>query len=199
MLQPARDGVVGCPRPGSFRSRRRPSTPSHRGGAAYRPRRVAALASRTPMTFPAIARLSRRKRIGASPPPMTWRQPRRSASGIRHRVLAMIGDDARRLANAGNLLAQAAWFQLKPVEAGALLEASQACIRAHGYPAARACGITDADCEKIRPAFLYDDHPRPAAAQRPRRQHQGEEPPTTRPRKRPRHTRGLTWQPPQGA
>ncbi|MEQ8230462.1 MAG: HipA domain-containing protein [Gammaproteobacteria bacterium] len=75
---------------------------------------------------------------------------------IEHRDLAMACGDAGRFANARNLLSQAPRFLLKPAEADALLAAMQECIQARWYATARACGVTEADCEKISPAFLYE-------------------------------------------
>ncbi|MEQ9060819.1 MAG: hypothetical protein RLW61_15510 [Gammaproteobacteria bacterium] len=45
---------------------------------------------------------------------------------------------------------------LKPAEAEALITAMQECIQARWYATARACGVTEADCEKISSAFLYE-------------------------------------------
>jgi serine/threonine-protein kinase HipA len=75
---------------------------------------------------------------------------------IEHRDLAMTCGDAGRSANARNLLSQAPRFLLKLAEADALLAAMQECIQARWYATARACGVTEADCEKISPAFLYE-------------------------------------------
>ncbi len=73
-----------------------------------------------------------------------------------HRDLAMACGDAGRHANATNLLSQAARFLLKAEDAGALLAAMRECVRSRWYPTARGCGVSEADCEKIRTAFLYE-------------------------------------------
>ncbi|MGE0485226.1 MAG: type II toxin-antitoxin system HipA family toxin [Gammaproteobacteria bacterium] len=75
---------------------------------------------------------------------------------IAHRDLAMACGDDGRFANARNLLSQAPRFLLKPAEASAVLAAMQECVQARWYATARACGVTETDCEKISPAFLYD-------------------------------------------
>lgn len=74
---------------------------------------------------------------------------------IEHRDLAMTCGNAGRFANANDLLSQAPRFLLKPEEAAAILTAMQACIAARWYATARACGVSEADCGKIRSAFLY--------------------------------------------
>jgi serine/threonine-protein kinase HipA len=75
---------------------------------------------------------------------------------IEHRDLAMACGDAGRFANVKNLLSQAPRFLLKPEEGDALLAAMQECIHSRWYPIACGCGVSESDCEKIRPAFLYE-------------------------------------------
>ena len=70
--------------------------------------------------------------------------------------LALICGDAGRYANAGNLLSQCARFLLTRAEAGARLTALRECIENRWYSTARAAGVSETDCEKIRNAFLYE-------------------------------------------
>ena len=72
------------------------------------------------------------------------------------RDLALICGDAGRYANAGNLLSQCARFLLTRAEASARLTALQECIEHHWYNTARAAGVSETDCKKIRNAFLYE-------------------------------------------
>jgi len=74
---------------------------------------------------------------------------------IERRDLAMECGDAGRFANAGNLLSQSARFLLAPAEASAMLEAMEAQIAATWYATARACGVSERDCDHIAPAFAY--------------------------------------------
>jgi serine/threonine-protein kinase HipA len=74
---------------------------------------------------------------------------------IEQRDLALICGDAGRFANASNLLSQCARFLLTKEEAQAKLTAMQKYIENNWYGAARTAGVSEADCEKIRSAFLY--------------------------------------------
>ena len=72
------------------------------------------------------------------------------------RDLALICGDAGRFANAGNLLSQCTRFLLTREEAQAKLTTMQEYIINNWYRTARASGVSDSDCEKIRSAFLYE-------------------------------------------
>lgn len=74
---------------------------------------------------------------------------------IERRDLAMICGDAGRLASASNLLSQHARFLLDRPEASAIIDATEAKVRASWYPTARAAGVSERDCERIAPAFAY--------------------------------------------
>lgn len=75
---------------------------------------------------------------------------------IERRDLALICGDADRFANAGNLLSQCTRFLLTREEAQVKLTAMQEYINKNWYGTARASGVSDADCEKISSAFLYE-------------------------------------------
>jgi serine/threonine-protein kinase HipA len=75
-----------------------------------------------------------------------------------HRDLALICGDAGRFANAGNLLSQCARFFLTKEEARARLAEMQECIESRWYGIARASGVSETDCEKVRGAFLYEGY-----------------------------------------
>lgn len=72
------------------------------------------------------------------------------------RDLALVCGDTGRYANAANLLSQCARFLLTETEARARLNALRECIENRWYATARAAGVSEADCEKIRGAFLYE-------------------------------------------
>ncbi|TAJ95785.1 MAG: type II toxin-antitoxin system HipA family toxin [Gammaproteobacteria bacterium] len=72
------------------------------------------------------------------------------------RDLALVCGDAGRYANAENLLSQCARFLLTEDEARARLNALRECIENRWYTTARSAGVSEADCEKIRSAFLYE-------------------------------------------
>ena len=71
------------------------------------------------------------------------------------RDLAMACGDEGRYANARNLLTQCGRFHLKREEAIALMAEMEATVRARWYGAARACGVSDKDCERLSGAFAY--------------------------------------------
>lgn len=71
------------------------------------------------------------------------------------RDLAMVCGDAGRFAHAQNLLSQSARFLLEPDEARALIDAMETQVRGAWYATARAAGVSERDCEKIAPAFVY--------------------------------------------
>lgn len=75
---------------------------------------------------------------------------------IEQRDLALICGDAGRFANASNLLSQCARFLLSKEEARDKLTTMQEYIENNWYGTARGAGVSVADCEKIRSAFLYE-------------------------------------------
>jgi serine/threonine-protein kinase HipA len=74
---------------------------------------------------------------------------------IERRDLAMSIGDAGRYAQADNLLSQCARFLLTREEASALIDSTEAQVKARWYPVARAAGVSEADCESIASAFVY--------------------------------------------
>jgi serine/threonine-protein kinase HipA len=78
-----------------------------------------------------------------------------SPVGIERRDLAMACGDLGRLANARNLLSQAARFLLPPDEASHIVDDMEARVRSTWYDVARGCGVSDADCARIAGAFAY--------------------------------------------
>jgi serine/threonine-protein kinase HipA len=71
------------------------------------------------------------------------------------RDLAMTCGDAGRYANAANLLSQSARFLLKVTEAEAIVAAMEERIKQTWYDVARGEGVSEADCERIKGAFVY--------------------------------------------
>jgi serine/threonine-protein kinase HipA len=71
------------------------------------------------------------------------------------RDLAMICGDAGRYANAENMLSQSARFLLDRADAAAIIDAMEARVKDTWYATARAEGVSEPDCEKIRGAFAY--------------------------------------------
>lgn len=71
------------------------------------------------------------------------------------RDLAMACGDAGRAASAGNLLSQSARFLLERSQAEGLLAAMEEQVRATWYATARSAGVSERDCERIAPAFVY--------------------------------------------
>ena len=75
---------------------------------------------------------------------------------IDRRDLALICGDAGRFANASNLLSQCERFLLSPVAGRALVETMVERVNSRWYGLARNAGVSEADCERIRSAFLYE-------------------------------------------
>lgn len=75
---------------------------------------------------------------------------------IERRDLAMICGDAGRHANTTNLLSQSSRFLLERDDAARLLDDMQKQIRSTWYDTARLAGASEADCEKISGAFVYE-------------------------------------------
>lgn len=74
---------------------------------------------------------------------------------IERRDLAMTVGDLGRRATAENLLSQGARFLLNQEEAKVIVDEMQAQIEGTWYHTARAQGVTEADCERIKGAFAY--------------------------------------------
>lgn len=72
-----------------------------------------------------------------------------------HRDLAMACGDSGRAAQRSNLLSQSARFLLEPAQAQAIITAMEQQIRATWYATARSAGVSERDCERIAPAFVY--------------------------------------------
>lgn len=71
------------------------------------------------------------------------------------RDLAMTCGAQGRFANAGNLLSECRRFLLDPDAAAALVDQLEAAVRQQWYGVARNCGVSEADCEAIRRAYVY--------------------------------------------
>lgn len=74
---------------------------------------------------------------------------------LERRDLAMACGDAGRFANAANLLSQSARFLLEAAQARAMLDAMEAQVRGTWYATARAAGVSERDCARVAPAFVY--------------------------------------------
>ncbi len=72
------------------------------------------------------------------------------------RDLALECGDMGRYAHAENLLSQSARFLLKPDDARAFLDNMEETVRGRWYEISRREGVSEKDCETIRPAFVYD-------------------------------------------
>lgn len=71
------------------------------------------------------------------------------------RDLAMICGDQGRFANARNLLSQSARFLLDQGEAESIIRDMAATVEQSWYETARGEGVSEADCERIKGAFIY--------------------------------------------
>lgn len=76
--------------------------------------------------------------------------------GIEQRDLALICGDYGRYAHAENLLSQCQRFYLKPEEAQAELTAMEQQVKYHWYDTSRRAGVSEADCNRIAGAFVYE-------------------------------------------
>jgi serine/threonine-protein kinase HipA len=74
---------------------------------------------------------------------------------LERRDLALACGDMGRYAHADNLLSQSARFLLEPGEATAIIDDMEQAIRQRWYEIARREGVSEKDCETIRPAFAY--------------------------------------------
>jgi serine/threonine-protein kinase HipA len=59
------------------------------------------------------------------------------------------------LASAANLLSQCRRFLLDPGEATALIAEMEQAVGQEWYGVARGCGVSEADCEAVRRAYVY--------------------------------------------
>ncbi len=74
---------------------------------------------------------------------------------IERRDLAMICGDQGRLANATNLLSQAARFLLPEKDATSIVDTMKDRVKRTWYETARSAGVLEKDCERIAGAFVY--------------------------------------------
>jgi serine/threonine-protein kinase HipA len=74
---------------------------------------------------------------------------------VERRDLAMSVGDAGRYSQADNILSQCARFLLTREEASAIVDATEAIVKARWYPVARAAGVTEGDCTRLSGAFAY--------------------------------------------
>jgi len=72
------------------------------------------------------------------------------------RDLAMIAGSRGRWANRKNLLSECGRFLLESAHAEAIIDTMSAVVKKDWYRRMRAVGVSEADCEKLRPAFVYD-------------------------------------------
>lgn len=83
---------------------------------------------------------------------------------LERRDLALACGDMGRYAHADNLLSQSARFLLEPGEAGGIIDQMEQIVRTRWYDVARREGVTQKDCETIRPAFAYEGFRLPIAS-----------------------------------
>jgi serine/threonine-protein kinase HipA len=74
---------------------------------------------------------------------------------VERRDLAMECGDLGRYAHAENLLSQSIRFLVGPDEAETIIGEMEQTVRQHWYEIARREGVSEKDCEAIRPAFTY--------------------------------------------
>jgi serine/threonine-protein kinase HipA len=67
----------------------------------------------------------------------------------------MICGDQGRVANATNLLSQAARFLLSEEDARSIVDAMKDRVKRTWYETARSVGVSEKDCERIAGAFVY--------------------------------------------
>jgi serine/threonine-protein kinase HipA len=72
------------------------------------------------------------------------------------RYLAMAFGKFGRAATRDNLLSMPGHFGIAPPDAEALVDTMASLIRSRWHAVARAAGVTEADCERIRSAFVHD-------------------------------------------
>lgn len=74
---------------------------------------------------------------------------------MERRYLALTCGDLGRYAHADNLLSQCARFLLSHDEARSIIDTMESTVQDQWYPIARREGVTEKECELIRPAFAY--------------------------------------------
>lgn len=75
---------------------------------------------------------------------------------VSRRDLALeIGKNGR-YANRENLLSEAARFRLSREDAAIIIDEMAEQVRSSWYSVARSCGVSELDCERISPAFVYE-------------------------------------------
>ena len=82
---------------------------------------------------------------------------------VERRDLAMECGDMGRHAHAKNLLTQSARFLLKADEAKAVVDQMERTVRERWYEVCRREGVSEKDCDTIRPAFAYEGFRLPVA------------------------------------
>jgi serine/threonine-protein kinase HipA len=75
---------------------------------------------------------------------------------VERRDLALACGDMDRYAHAENLLSQAARFYLSSDEATVIVDEIEQIVRDRWYEIARCEGVSERDCETIKPAFAYE-------------------------------------------
>jgi len=75
---------------------------------------------------------------------------------VEERFLALSCGDEGRLARAGNLLSQCARFLLINDDARAIIDEMEQTVKDQWYAICRREGVSEEDCETIRPAFAYE-------------------------------------------
>lgn len=75
---------------------------------------------------------------------------------VERRDLALECGDMGRYAHAENLLSQSARFLLKDDDARTTIDSMEGTVRERWYEICRREGVSEKDCETIRPAFAYD-------------------------------------------
>lgn len=81
---------------------------------------------------------------------------------LERRDLAMICGDLGRWANAGNLQSQCARFLITAEEAKKTVDDMESCVKRTWYEVARAEGVSEQDCDRIKGAFCYPGFRLPA-------------------------------------
>jgi serine/threonine-protein kinase HipA len=72
------------------------------------------------------------------------------------RDLAMIAGSRGRWANKKNLLSECGLFLLEPKQAESRIDTMAEVVKKEWYAKMRHAGVSESDCEKLRPAFIYD-------------------------------------------
>jgi serine/threonine-protein kinase HipA len=75
---------------------------------------------------------------------------------VERRDLALACGDMGRYAHAENMLSQAARFYLTFDEATTIIDEMEQAVRDRWYEIARREGVSEKDCETIKPAFAYE-------------------------------------------